>query len=193
MESINGGSDVTQSSDATNSDEECGNEETTDVESYGSEPMDHETAVDTLNATATDNTSSNYRTALLRSLKSIGHGSFAASGPLPDIYPGLCVDGLGKIGLPLSERDATALAHVCHEAPFGKGSETFVDPAVRKTWQINPDKIRFWNSNWARQVDLAVSKVSEGLGIIGGPGTVRADLHKMLLYEPGALFDTHRE
>ena len=137
--------------------------------------------------------SSDYRKDLLESLETIGHGSFAASGSLPDIDPGLDIKGLGKIGLPLSDRDAAALAQVCHEAPFGKGSETFVDTAVRKTWQINPDKIQFRNSRWPQQMDHAVSKVAEGLGMGGSSEIVRAELHKLLLYEPGAFFDTHRE
>ena len=134
-----------------------------------------------------------FRKDLLESLETIGHGSFAASGLLPDVNPGLYVEGLGKIGLPLSERDAVALANVCHEAPFGKGSETLVDTAVRKTWQINPDKVRFRKSNWPQQVNHAVSKVAEGLGMGGSTRTVRAELHKLLLYETGAFFDTHRE
>ena len=179
--SIDGGSDVTESNDATSNYAENEEKGITNFESDGYESI-HDEAV-----------SSDFRSDLLESLDMIGHGSFAASGPLADINPGLYVEGLGKIGLPLSERDAKALALVCNRAPFGKGSETFVDTAVRKTWEVNPDKVRFRNSKWQSQVDHAVIKVTEGLGIIGGPGTVRAELHKLLLYESGAFFDTHRE
>lgn len=170
-------SDITASSDVASNDGESSMGGSRDVNSEDDE----------------NDTSSDYRTDMLETLDSIGHGSFAASGSLPDVNPGLYVEGLGKIGLPLSERDSVALAHVCHEAPFGKGSETFVDTTVRKTWQIDPDKIQFRNSKWPHQVNHAVSKITEGLGIIGGTGTVRAELHKLLLYEPGAFFDTHRE
>lgn len=38
-----------------------------------------------------------------------------------------------------------------------------------------------------------VDKVADELGIIGGGSSVRAELHKMLLYQPGAFFDKHRE
>ena len=41
--------------------------------------------------------------------------------------PGVLVEGLGKIGLPRSERDALELCRISHEAPFGKVTETFVD------------------------------------------------------------------
>jgi hypothetical protein len=64
----------------------------------------------------------------------IGSGSFATSRTLPDAAnPGILVEGLGTIGLPLSERDASELCQRCHEARFGKGTETFVDRIVRKT------------------------------------------------------------
>ena len=170
-------SDVTGSSNVTSDSEECSDERSSDVDVQETGPY----------------SSTDYRRNLLASLETIGHGSFATSGTLPDVNPGLYVDSLGKIGLPLSERDAAALAQVCHEAPFGKGSETFVDTAVRKTWQIDPDKVHFRNSKWPEQVHHAVSKVTAGLGMGGGMGTVRAELHKLLLYEPGAFFDTHRE
>ena len=65
-------------------------------------------------------------------LQVIDSGNFAASGPVTNARnPGLFVQGIGKIGLPLSDRDAADLCRVGHEAPFGKGSETFVDPYAR--------------------------------------------------------------
>ena len=190
--SIDSESDSEHSSDIASDDEESSIGESSDDasdEEKGSNNKisDVDTKDDGLDI------SGDYRKHLIESLKNIGHGSFAASGSLPDIYPGLYVEGFGYIGLPFSARDAVALAGLCHEAPFGKGSETFVDATVRKTWQIDPDKIQFRNSKWPRQVHHAVSKVTEELGIIGGTGTVRAELHKLLLYEPGGFFDTHRE
>ena len=163
------------------------------INGTGDEDSNHDGGTDPSSQVNNMGGYNDYRADLLQCLENIGHGSFAASGPLPDVNPGLYVEGLGKVGLPLSDRDATALAQVCHEAPFGKGSETFVDNAVRKTWQINPDKIQFRNSKWPQQVDHAVSKAVEGLGMGGSSSTVRAELHKLLLYEPGAFFDTHRE
>lgn len=65
----------------------------------------------------------------------INSGTFAASGLLLQANnPGLYVDRLGKVGLPLSERDAVDIARLSQEAPFGKGSETFVDRSVRRMW-----------------------------------------------------------
>ena len=189
-------SNVDSSSDDSDGNGPYDSDASRKVENFGSLMTAADTlkaAAATLNATTAVGVSRDFRTDLLERLHTIGHGSFAASGSLPDINPDLYVEGLGKIGLPLSERDAEALAHVCHEAPFGKGSETFVDTNVRETWQIDAHKVRFRNGKWAEQVNYAVSKVIEGLGIVGAAATIRAELYKLLLYEPGALFDTHRE
>ena len=64
-------------------------------------------------------------------LQVIDSGQFAISRPLANANnPGLFIEGIGKVGLPLSDRDAADLSRTSHEAPFGKGSETFVDPTV---------------------------------------------------------------
>lgn len=72
--------------------------------------------------------SEDVKARLRECLEVIGGGHFATSGLLPNANnPGLFVHNLGKVGLPLSDRDAGDIARVAHEAPFGKGSETFVD------------------------------------------------------------------
>ncbi|KAL8659983.1 MAG: hypothetical protein Q9226_000146 [Calogaya cf. arnoldii] len=122
----------------------------------------------------------------------IGGGRFATSGLLPNASnPGLFVHGVGKVGLPLSERDAEALAIPAHRAPFGKGSQTFVDPEVRKTWELNPDQFEIHNPAWDTTLQQAVERVAEYLGVLSGASSVRPELHKHLLYEPGAFFEKH--
>ncbi|KAL8837568.1 MAG: hypothetical protein Q9176_005624 [Flavoplaca citrina] len=114
-------------------------------------------------------------------LEAIGDGFFATSGAIPmAVNPGLSIKGLGKVGLPLSNRDAKDLVKVRREAPFGKGDQKLVGPSVRKTWEIDP-------------AQYAVSKTVEQLGVLGGEPSVRADLHKLLLYEEGGFFKTHRD
>ena len=56
--------------------------------------------------------------------------SFATFGLLSNVpLPGLTIDRLGQIGIPLSERDAKAVIEECHRAPFGRGlSLIFVSP-----------------------------------------------------------------
>ena len=127
-------------------------------------------------------------------LQVIDNGKFATSGPVAYAKnPGLFVKGIGKIGLPLSDRDAADLSRASHEAPFGKGSETYVDPTVRKTWELNSNQFELRNPAWTFTLQQVVEKVAKELGVIDGASNIRAELHKLLLYEPGAFFEKHRE
>ncbi|KAL8998798.1 MAG: hypothetical protein Q9169_002248 [Polycauliona sp. 2 TL-2023] len=120
-------------------------------------------------------------------LQVIGEGHFATSGVLPNASnPGLFVQGVGKIGLPLSDRDAEALTTAAHRAPFGTGTETFVDPAVRNTWEMHPHQFEIRNPAWNTTLQHAVSKVAQDLGVLSGASA-------LLLYEPGAFFDKHKD
>ena len=120
--------------------------------------------------------------------------TFATNGILPNAAnPGLVVADLGGIGLPLSDHDAHRLAGICHQAPFGKGSETVVDTKIRKTLELNPSQFELQNPAWQQTLNDVVAQVANGLGIAVGAASVRAELYKLLLYEEGAFFDRHRE
>ena len=131
---------------------------------------------------------------LWNSLEVIGKGTFATSRELPNAAnPGLDVDEVGRVGLPLTDRDAVAISKVCHEAPFGKGSETKIDPSVRKTWELNPTQWRTCNPVFEQVVEDAMRKIAGELGILDGALGFESQKYKLLLYEPGAFFDVHRE
>ena len=166
------------------------------AEPYSPENSPPSAASDTVSVTCSEESEFDadaFRRNLFLELENVGNGSFAASGFLPAINPGLSIAGLGKVGLPLSDRDAVEVCRICHQSPFGKGTETFVDTSVRKTWELNADQVAFRNPLWRQIEDQAVAKATEQLGIIDGPATIRAELYKLLLYEPGAFFETHRE
>lgn len=121
-------------------------------------------------------------------------GSFATSGIIDSfVNPGISVDPIGIVRLPLSEKDAGILVQASQKAPFGKGNQTLVDESVRKTWQIDAKKIQLLNPSWQRCLDQIVAHVAEELGIAGGSKDVRDELYKMLLYETGAMFKPHQE
>ena len=121
-------------------------------------------------------------------------GSFATHGVIePFMNPGISVDTLGLLRLPLSHQDAQALASVSRKAPFGKGSETLVDESIRKTWEIDANRVRFLNDDWQRCVDQMVAQVIRELGLVIESTSVRAEFYKMLLYEEGAMFKEHQE
>jgi hypothetical protein len=53
-------------------------------------------------------------------------GTFCVSGRVPAVLPGLEVEGLGPVGLPLNAKTAKDLVKHCHQAPYGKGEKTLV-------------------------------------------------------------------
>ena len=121
-------------------------------------------------------------------------GSFTTYRSLENfVPPGISVDEIGAIRLPLSLSDAQSLIRVSRQAPFGKGNQTLVDETVRKTWEIDGSKVNFTNKAWNGWLKGIVSAVADGLGVAGGANNVRADLYKMLLYENGAMFKPHKE
>lgn len=121
-------------------------------------------------------------------------GSFATFGSIGNFaHPGISVDSVGPVRLPLSEGDAHALIQMSRQAPFGKGTETLVDVSVRDTWEIDAAKVQFLNKAWQCCLDRIVEKVAKGLGIEGGSQTIHAEFYKMLLYKEGAMFKAHKE
>ena len=72
--------------------------------------------------------------------------------------PCLSIEGLGPVGLPLSETDAKRVIGFASQAPFGQGSETVVNKEVRDTWEIDAARVKFENPVWYSYVqDLAVN------------------------------------
>lgn len=63
-------------------------------------------------------------------------GDFDAAGHCALHVPLIEVDGAGPIALPLLPAQAAQLIAVGERAPYGRGGETLVDTAVRRTWQI---------------------------------------------------------
>lgn len=58
------------------------------------------------------------------------------SGAHPNPYLRIGVNP-DTIGLPLSKVDAQKIIDASHQAPFGRGTETLVDKAVRNTWELS--------------------------------------------------------
>jgi len=120
-------------------------------------------------------------------------GSFASFGTYSEaVNPGIFIHGKGRIGLPLSDRDAQAISDISHAAPFGRGSETVVDSAIRNTLELNADHFELQNPKWNKTVEGILSKVAKELGL-PRESTIGALPYKMLLYGKGAMFKPHRE
>src|SRR5262249_31123390 len=115
---------------------------------------------------------------------------FCVAGCLPVVDPGIEVDGLGAIRLPLKRTMAKQLVAHCRVAPYGKGTRTVVDRKVRNTFELDPKKFRLsreWNSAVARAPQLP----AEQLGLPAEQ--VEARLYKLLVYEKGGFFLPHRD
>ena len=115
-------------------------------------------------------------------------GKFAVSMVLPACpNPGLDVDGIGRIPLPLTEHTAEKIASVGDQAPYGRGADTVVDTTVRDTIQIDASNIRFKNPKWAPALQEWVEKkIWTGLGCAPFTSPPKCEPYKLLLYKPGA-------
>jgi predicted 2-oxoglutarate/Fe(II)-dependent dioxygenase YbiX len=130
-------------------------------------------------------------TDLARILASVRRpGDFFVSGTAELRTPSLWVDGVGPIALPLLPAQAAQLATVAEPAPYGRGEETLVDPAVRRSWQIAPQHVQIGGRGWTATLDSILAQLPEGLGV---DQPISAELHKLLLYETGGFFVGHRD
>ena len=117
-------------------------------------------------------------------------GDYFVSGRVELPAPGLEVEGVGPVALPLLGFQAEQLVKAAEPAPYGRGEETLVDPAVRRCWQIGAERVRFSGRHWRRTLDEIVARVGDGLGLTG---PVAAEFYKLLIYDRGGFFVGHRD
>jgi len=117
-------------------------------------------------------------------------GDFYAFGRLELLAPRLAVEGVGQIAFPLLSGQAEQLIAIAERAPYGRGTATIVDTSVRRTWQIKPDRVRLGGKHWQATLDRIVALATEGLGI---SEPVSAVLYKLLIYDKGSFFASHRD
>lgn len=117
-------------------------------------------------------------------------GDFQVAGTSEVFAPQIEVAGVGAISLPLLPAQAEQLAAVAEQAPYGRGTETLIDTAVRRTWQIGPDRMRIGGRHWAQSLAAIVARCAAGLGV---SEPVSAELYKMLVYDTGSFFVSHRD
>ena len=85
---------------------------------------------------------------------------------------------------------ARQLIKAATRAPYGRGSDTVVDTNVRRTWQIEADRVRVGGKHWSNSLDGIVARVAEGLGLTE---PVTAEFYKLLVYDKGSFFVSHRD
>src|SRR5262245_50732898 len=117
-------------------------------------------------------------------------GDFYTTGTTDIFAPSLEVAGVGPIALPLLPVQVQQLIAVAKRAPYGRGEETLVDTEVRRTWQIAPERVQIAGRHWARTLTDIVERAAAGLGVTE---PVVAELYKLLVYDTGSFFVSHRD
>ena len=101
--------------------------------------------------------------------------------------PGLDIDGIGRVALPLTEQAAELIMSTGEQAPYGRGVDTVMDTTVRDTIQIDASNVRFRNPKWTPAIQGLVEKeVWNGLGCAPFTTPPKCEFYKLLLYKPGA-------
>ncbi len=136
----------------------------------------------------------NDSTTVARLSKAIGQATksakFCVVGCLPVVDPGIEMDGLGAIKLPLKPSKVKALVAHGQVAPYGKGTQTLVDKKVRNTFELDPQTFRL-SAAWEAAIAAALRPVAEQLGLPAEQ--LEARLYKLLVYEKGGFFLPHRD
>lgn len=129
---------------------------------------------------------------ILDLLKTIeGNGSFETSGIKKITTPGLNIKGIGEISIPISPAQINEIIKISKKAPFGKGSRTVTDSTVRSAWELDAALLSFQNEDWKDFMDEIVENVKTGLGL--EKNEIRISLYKLLIYEKGDFFLSHKD
>jgi 2OG-Fe(II) oxygenase superfamily len=133
-------------------------------------------------------------TSVERLSRAIGQATrsakFCVLGCLPVADPGIEVDGLGTIALPLKPTTVKKLVASCQVAPYGKGTQTLVNTKVRNTFELDPKQFRLSDA-WNAAIADAMRHVADQLGLPADQ--LEAKLYKLLVYEKGGFFLPHRD
>lgn len=121
---------------------------------------------------------------------------------ISETNPGLFIHGAGKIGLPLSTRDAEAIIGICNKNATNDdmaSKGTAIDDAVndvtvdttftgtdnKNVWELLPDEFLIRNPDWENTISMAINQAIQGLSILTLKNNIRAVLQKLVLFEKG--------
>ncbi|MGK8524985.1 2OG-Fe(II) oxygenase [Nocardia asteroides] len=119
-------------------------------------------------------------------------GSFAArrTGSAQNLV--IEVDGVGQIPLPVTPDQARRLCEVARPARYGLREQTLLDANVRDTWEIPPDLVTLDERQWRQTLLPMLDILRAELGL-APECELSAELHSMLVYEPGQFFQRHQD
>lgn len=118
-------------------------------------------------------------------------GDFFIAGAVEIPIPRVEVGDVGTLSFPIPHPQIKAMVQQATRAPYGRGEETIVDTSVRNVWQIAPGAVKISGKSWAKSFENILAKVTAGLGCEGAK--VSAELYKLLIYDRGGFFLSHRD
>lgn len=127
---------------------------------------------------------------LLRDVR--GGGSFSTRRTAPPGDLAIEVRDVGALRLPVTAAQAKQLRLVARPALYGKGTETLLDRRVRDTWEVPRSRVSIDARRWANTMRPMLELIRNDLGL-GAATSLDADLHSVLVYEPGQFFAPHQD
>jgi hypothetical protein len=104
----------------------------------------------------------------------------------------LDVRGVGRIRFPVSTQQAKQLCKIGRPARYGQREKTLLDAGVRDTWEIPKSRVKIDLRRWKQTLLPVLERLRADLGLPAG-GRLKAELHAMLVYEPGQFFLPHQD
>ncbi|KAE9270137.1 hypothetical protein PF008_g30688 [Phytophthora fragariae] len=120
-----------------------------------------------------------------------GDFSFGGQADQLPAVPGIFVDGVGPVPVPLWEERAQRLIEKSQKSPFGHNMDTKMDENVRKSWELQPDHVQFKNPLWKAGIDKMALTIADRLGYKDIP--LQCVLYKLLVYGEGGHFLKHQD
>ena len=102
------------------------------------------------------------------------------------------IKGFGQLKLPFTARKAKTLIKHAKPAKFGWRDQTLLDKTVRNAWEISKSNIKIDTSLWNEELKSVLSILKKDLGLPDS-ATLKANLHNLLIYEPGQFFSPHQD
>ncbi|KAF4319168.1 hypothetical protein JM18_004667 [Phytophthora kernoviae] len=128
---------------------------------------------------------------LARAEETAGEFTFGGQADMLPVAPGLFVDGVGPISVPLTEEFAQKIIAMSKKSPLGRKYEMLVDENVRKGWQLESGRVEFKNPLWHSGMEKLSTTIANRLGYEGIP--LQCVLYKLLVYGEGGHFTKHKD
>ncbi|MFD7841736.1 2OG-Fe(II) oxygenase [Nocardia sp. NPDC059764] len=119
-------------------------------------------------------------------------GSFAACRTASAENLVINVDGVGPIRFPVTPVQAQELREVARPARYGLREQTLLDANVRDTWEVPQDRVTVDERRWRETLQPMLNMLRAELGL-APDCELSAELHSMLVYEPGQFFQRHQD